>query len=50
MRVGHELQSCTFEVKHVIVAHPEDHNRRIILVDTPRFDDTYIEDVEILYG
>ena len=48
MRVGHELRSCTFEVKHVIVPHPEDESRRIILVDTPGFDDTYIEDVEIL--
>ena len=46
--VGHSLNSCTTENKPVIIQHPTEENRRIILVDTPGFDDTYINDVEIL--
>ena len=46
--VGYGLESRTSSIQHVIVPHPEDESRRIILVDTPGFDDTYIEDVEIL--
>lgn len=48
MHVGHELRSCTSVIEHVIITHPRDISRRIILVDTPGFDDTYVEDVEIL--
>ena len=48
MVVGHGLDSCTSEIKHAIVQHPTEQNRRIILVDTPGFDDTYVNDVEIL--
>lgn len=46
--VGHELQSCTASIQHVIVPHPTDEGRRIILVDTPGFDDTNVGDAEIL--
>ena len=46
--VGHDLQSCTALIRHVIVPHPTDEGRRIILVDTPGFDDTFAPDVEIL--
>ena len=46
--VGHGLVACTAEIKHVIVQHPTKENRRIILVDTPGFDDTKHDDVEIL--
>ena len=46
--VGHGLFSCTAEIKEVTVQHPTKENRRIILVDTPGFDDTKHDDVEIL--
>ena len=46
--VGHELQSCTSSLQHVIIPHPTDEGRRIVLVDTPGFDDTYVGDAEIL--
>ena len=48
MTVGHDLQSCTSKIEHVIVPHPDDPNRRIVLVDTIGFDDTYIDDVQVL--
>ena len=48
--VGNGLESCTTEINSVIIQHPTEENRRIILVDTPGFDDTYIDDVEILKG
>jgi predicted GTPase len=45
--VGHDLQSCTSEVKALRVPVPgEDAN--IVLVDTPGFDDTHKSDYEIL--
>ena len=47
--VGHDLQSSTAEVHHYIAEnHPFDKNRRLILVDTPGFDDTSTDDAEIL--
>ncbi|KAH7925410.1 hypothetical protein BV22DRAFT_1161391 [Leucogyrophana mollusca] len=46
--VGHDLESCTAKIHHVIVPYPKDPNRRIIFVDTPGFDDTYEDDSEIL--
>ena len=46
--VGHDLKSCTTEIKPVIIRHPTELNRRIILVDTPGFDGTYVDDAEIL--
>ncbi|KAH7908667.1 P-loop containing nucleoside triphosphate hydrolase protein [Hygrophoropsis aurantiaca] len=46
--VGHDLQSCTTRLCHVAVPCPSDRSRRIIFVDTPGFDDTYIDDLEIL--
>ena len=48
LAVGHDLQSSTSSIKHVIIPHPTDGGRRIILVDTPGFDDTYVGDAEIL--
>ena len=48
VEVGHDLDSCTASIRHVIIPHPTDEGRRIILVDTPGFDDTYTPDVEIL--
>ncbi|KAF9004218.1 P-loop containing nucleoside triphosphate hydrolase protein [Cyathus striatus] len=46
--VGHELKSCTSSLKHVIRDLPTDSSRRLVVVDTPGFDDTYVDDAEIL--
>ncbi|KAG5651163.1 hypothetical protein H0H81_009655 [Sphagnurus paluster] len=46
--VGHTLESQTAQLKPVVVRHPSELGRRIILVDTPGFDDTYVSDSEIL--
>ena len=48
LAVGHDLQSTTASIQHVVIPHPTDGGRRIILVDTPGFDDTYVDDAEIL--
>lgn len=48
VKVGEDLKSCTSSIEHVIVPHPTDSSRRIILVDTPGFNDTCLSDVEIL--
>lgn len=54
MVVGHDLQSCTSAIQHYIVSNAVVPNKykhdkkRIILVDTPGFDDTYVDDAEIL--
>ncbi|TFK20898.1 P-loop containing nucleoside triphosphate hydrolase protein [Coprinopsis marcescibilis] len=44
--VGHALTSCTQKVHHYVYAHHS--GRRIVLADTPGFDDTYVDDSEIL--
>ncbi|GLB39700.1 putative 50S ribosome-binding GTPase [Lyophyllum shimeji] len=46
--VGHNLKSQTAQLQHVVLAYPNDPTRRIVLVDTPGFDDTYVPDSEIL--
>ncbi|KAH7904134.1 P-loop containing nucleoside triphosphate hydrolase protein [Hygrophoropsis aurantiaca] len=46
--VGHGLTSCTSALQHVIVPHPTDPGRRIVFVDTPGFNDTNIDDYDIL--
>jgi len=46
--VGDDLESCTSTIQPVIVPYPGDPSRRVIFVDTPGFDDTYIDDTEIL--
>lgn len=48
MTVGHDLRSCTSKIRHVIIPHPKDPTRRVVLVDTPGFDDTYVDDTSIL--
>ncbi|KAF8191299.1 P-loop containing nucleoside triphosphate hydrolase protein [Pholiota molesta] len=63
VEVGHGLQSCTSHLKPIVIpfAHgengenlngftnPNGHNEgRLVLVDTPGFDDTYEDDAEIL--
>jgi hypothetical protein len=53
MKVGHGLTSCTAKLEHTIIKDIPSHRqslqgRRIIIVDTPGFDDTYVTDEEIL--
>jgi hypothetical protein len=52
MVVGHALKSCTSRLQHTFVPYPgglpHSKNRRIVIVDTPGFDDTYTDDKEIL--
>jgi hypothetical protein len=52
MEVGHDLKSCTNNLRHTVIqkipGRPGFRDRRIIIVDTPGFDDTYAEDSEIL--
>ena len=49
--VGHDLKSCTAQSEPVFwpIAEPAHlQGRRLVLVDTPGFDDTYTSDSEIL--
>ncbi|KAG6884075.1 hypothetical protein C0993_001631 [Termitomyces sp. T159_Od127] len=46
--VGHELQSHTANIQHFTLLHPDYPNRRIVIIDTPGFDDSDIDDREIL--
>ena len=51
MPVGHDLSSCTSTLQYAIVDNPSTRKlegRRVIIVDTPGFDDTYEDDVEML--
>jgi len=52
MLVGHNLTSCTLQLQTVTIdpslRHPRLKGYRLVLVDTPGFDDTYVEDAEIL--
>ncbi|KAH7925405.1 hypothetical protein BV22DRAFT_440559 [Leucogyrophana mollusca] len=42
--VGHNLESCTKSVESFTAQHPTDPNRRVTLIDTPGFNDTWLED------
>ncbi|KAG6907316.1 hypothetical protein DXG01_009435 [Tephrocybe rancida] len=46
--VGHELQSHTAHIQHFTFRHPDLPNRRVVVIDTPGFDDTDIDDREVL--
>ncbi|KIM39587.1 hypothetical protein M413DRAFT_74849 [Hebeloma cylindrosporum] len=50
--VGHSVNSSTTDICPVIIDHIPDFpglkGRRLILMDTPGFDDTFVDDVEIL--
>ncbi|KAH6880600.1 P-loop containing nucleoside triphosphate hydrolase protein [Coprinopsis sp. MPI-PUGE-AT-0042] len=53
VKVGHHLQSCTRDVTCFLAPVPMHfpgrlQGRRLILVDTPGFDDTFADDSEIL--
>jgi hypothetical protein len=48
MVVGHDLSSCTSTLQYAVVDPSPLEGHRVIIVDTPGFDDTYEDDVEIL--
>jgi hypothetical protein len=51
MVVGHSLKSCTVNLRHAFIPisnRSSLEGRRIVIVDTPGFDDTYTDDQEIL--
>ena len=47
-RAGSRLASCTSEIRAARLFNHPVHGDRIVLVDTPGFDDTNISDLEIL--
>jgi GTPase Era involved in 16S rRNA processing len=47
-RVGHALQSFTSEVQAIRIRGSIENSDRLVLVDTPGFDDTNLSDYEIL--
>jgi len=52
MKVGHKLTSMTANLEPVVIdpsdRFPSLKNYRVVIVDTPGFDDTFVGDVEIL--
>ena len=49
MLVSHDMKLCTSKLQYEIVDNPPPlEGHRVIVVDTPGFDDTYVDDVEIL--
>ena len=49
--VGQTMESCTADITPVVVEIPNNpffNGRRLIVVDTPGFDDTKGDDLEIL--
>ncbi|KAF8064973.1 P-loop containing nucleoside triphosphate hydrolase protein [Lyophyllum atratum] len=46
--VGHDLRSHTAHIEYFAFLHPDFPNRRIVVIDTPGFDDTTVDDREIL--
>jgi hypothetical protein len=48
MPVGHDLTSCTSTLQYAIVDPSPRKGHRVIIVDTPGFDNTYEDDEEIL--
>ena len=48
MPVGHGLISCTAKTQHFMIHHPNNPGRRIVLVDTPGLDQTYVDD-EVIF-
>ncbi|KAG6877932.1 hypothetical protein C0993_001978 [Termitomyces sp. T159_Od127] len=47
-RVGHDLTSQTNQIQHVVYSHPFEQGTRVIVIDTPGFDHTTVDDREIL--
>ncbi|KAH7923798.1 hypothetical protein BV22DRAFT_1014678 [Leucogyrophana mollusca] len=47
-KVGHGLKPCTATIQHVIVQYPDDPTCRVVFVDTPGFDNTFLDVSAIL--
>ena len=47
-RAGSGLESCTTEIRAVRLSNHPEYGDRLVLVDTPGFDDTHKSDLEIL--
>ncbi|PPQ78241.1 hypothetical protein CVT24_006502 [Panaeolus cyanescens] len=47
LEIGHSLESCTSEISIVTLTIPEVTDMRVVVVDTPGFDDTHKSDLEI---
>lgn len=52
MGVGHKMTSYTSKLQYAVIDSipnkPQFEDRRVVIVDTPGFDDTFEDDVEIL--
>ncbi|KAI0543511.1 P-loop containing nucleoside triphosphate hydrolase protein [Xylaria curta] len=48
VEIGHDLQSCTQDIRTYTFCHPKLRSGRVYLVDTPGFDDTNRSDTEVL--
>lgn len=52
MEVSDDLESCTNKVQCAVIddipSHPRLQGRRLVIVDTPGFGDTYLDDTDIL--
>ena len=52
MTVGHDIGSCTTDVARIVVdpipGFPRLKGHRLVLLDTPGFNDTLVDDVVIL--
>ncbi|KAG6914646.1 hypothetical protein DXG01_016120 [Tephrocybe rancida] len=46
--VGHTLESQTQQIQHIKLPHPHQPGRRLIILDTPGFDHSTVNDQEIL--
>lgn len=47
-KVGDDYESCTQQVRAYGCIHPDGSGRKVIIVDTPGFDDTYRFDFDVL--
>ncbi|KAI0859104.1 P-loop containing nucleoside triphosphate hydrolase protein [Xylaria cubensis] len=48
VEIGHDLQSCTQDIRTYTFCHPKLPSGRVYLVDTPGFDDINRSDTEVL--
>ena len=46
--VGNDLESCTQDVRAFGCLHPDRSGRKVVIVDTPGFDDTNKPDYVVL--
>jgi GTPase Era involved in 16S rRNA processing len=46
--IGHDLGSCTQDVRAISYPHPNGCGRNVVFVDTPGFDDSERTDYDVL--